>query len=155
MEIRDATPSDIDQVRALFRLYEAELAVDLSFQNFEQELRDLPGEYSAPHGALLVAAADAAVEGCAALRRWSEGTAEMKRLFIRREARGSGRGRLLVDAIVTRARDLGYRTLRLDVLPHSVEAIALYLRLGFTEIEPYRHNPVSGARYFELSLQHP
>jgi GNAT superfamily N-acetyltransferase len=76
----------------------------------------------------------------------------MKRLYVRAEARGLGAGRLLVKAVIERARRLGYRRMLLDTLPAMREAQALYRRIGFVETAPYRFNPVPDAAFFELDL---
>jgi GNAT superfamily N-acetyltransferase len=145
-------PDEIRTVRALLREYEMELGVDLCFQGFDQELADLPGDYAGPRGALLLAEVDGAVAGCVALRAIDAATCEMKRLYARPAFRGRGVGRALVAAIMAEARRIGYVRMRLDTLPMMTEAQALYERLGFVDIPPYRENPVPGTRYLELAL---
>ncbi len=146
----------IDQVRALFKEYAAGLGVDLCFQNFDKELAELPGDYAAPRGILLVARVDGKVAGCCALRPRSSNehpnAAEMKRLYIRPEFRGTGLGRKLVDELLKRARSQGYGAILLDTLPSMGEAQELYRKLGFVEIPPYYPNPVVGARFLKLDL---
>ena len=140
---------EIAAAAALFREYADWLGIDLSFQGFETELRDLPGKYAPPAGELLLAhSADGDVLGCVALRPL-DGIAvcEMKRLYVRHAARGLGAGRALVTAIIRSAREIGYAEMRLDTLPMMAEAFALYQRVGFVEIPPYYHNPVPGTRY--------
>jgi putative acetyltransferase len=139
---------DVDEVRALFREYAASLPFALDFQDFDRELADLPGAYAPPRGALLLARG----EGCAGLRPIDAETCEMKRLYVRPSARGTGLGRLLVDAIVAEARRLGYTHMRLDTVPGMDAAQSLYEQLGFREIPPYRPNPIAGARFLELKL---
>ena len=150
--IRDAIDeADLATARALFREYADLLGVDLGFQGFEAELASLPGDYAPPRGRLLLAFEDGETAGCIALRPLGL-ACEMKRLFVRPGFRGRGVGRRLVDAVLRAARDCGYPAMRLDTLPSMTEAHALYLRLGFREIAPYRHNPVPGTRYLELPL---
>jgi putative acetyltransferase len=144
--------SDLGDVRALFEEYAASLPISLDFQGFDRELAELPGDYAPPRGALLVARAGNEVVGCVALRPLDGTTCEMKRLFIRPSQRGSGLGRQLVQAIVTRGRALGYESMRLDTGPWMKAAHALYTEAGFHEIPQYRVNPVPGARFLELEL---
>jgi ribosomal protein S18 acetylase RimI-like enzyme len=139
-------------VRALFGEYAASLGFDLSFQGFERELRELPGDYAPPRGGLLVARAGGEPAGCAALRPLDGETCEMKRLYVRPEFRGAGVGRALAEAVVEAARRAGYRRMRLDTVPSMQAARALYRTIGFREIEPYRFNPVPGTAFMELDL---
>lgn len=144
---------DVEHARGLFREYEAWLGLDLCFQNFEKELAELPGAYAPPTGRLLLAFENDQLAGCVALRKLSDGVCEMKRLFLRPEFHGQGRGRELTERIIREARDAGYKRMRLDTLPQQMgNAIALYRLLGFKEIEAYYTNPVSGALFMELEL---
>jgi putative acetyltransferase len=153
------TPIDMAQARALFEEYAAWLNVDLCFQGFAQELASLPGAYASPRGMLLLAGPPGAAVGCIALRPLAatgsdpDATAEVKRLYVRPEARGTGLGRRLVQAVISGAREIGYRELKLDTLEHMAEARALYAKLGFSECPPYYHNPIDGAVYMARSLE--
>ena len=142
------TPDQIATAAALFREYAASLGVDLSFQQFDEELASLPGDYAPPLGRLLLAGDD----GCVALRPLDGDICEMKRLYVRPAARGTGLGRTLVLRIIEEARAIAYRRMRLDTLPSMTAAAAMYRTLGFREIEPYRFNPIHGTKYFELEL---
>jgi len=151
--IQASSADEIDQARGLFREYEAWLGLDLCFQNFEKELAELPGAYAPPTGRLLLAFENDQLAGCVALRKLSDGVCEMKRLFLRPQSHGQGRGRELAERIINEARDAGYKRMRLDTLPEQMgKAIALYRSLGFKEIEPYYENPVAGAMFMELDL---
>jgi len=141
--IRPAEPDDLEAVQDLLREYAASLQLDLSFQDFESELADPLGFYE-----LVLLAA----EGCVALRRLDENTCEMKRLYVRPSARGTGLGRRLAEAVIAAAQAYGYGRMLLDTLPTMEAAQALYRSLGFRETEQYRFNPVPGTTFLELEL---
>jgi ribosomal protein S18 acetylase RimI-like enzyme len=147
------TEEQIKVVRELFVEYAESLNFDLCFQNFEKEVTTLPGEYSSPAGRILLASVDEKTAGCIALRKISGDVCEMKRLYVRPKFRGRGIGRNLATTIIDDARAIGYKQMRLDTLSSMKEAIALYQSLGFTTIEPYRHNPLEGALSMQLTLR--
>jgi len=147
-----ASAADIATARALFKEYADWLGIDLSYQDFEQELANLPGDYAPPAGRLLLGEIDGAAAGCIALRPLAAGIGEVKRLYLRPAYRGQGVGRRLAETAVAEARAIGYRTLRLDTLARLTEANALYGSLGFRPIPPYYHNPTEGVIYYELDL---
>jgi ribosomal protein S18 acetylase RimI-like enzyme len=146
------TPEDLDAARQLFCDYAAALGIDLEFQGFSRELAELPGAYAPPHGALLLARGDELVLGCVALRRLDDGICEMKRLYVVPAGRGERLGRRLAEAIIERARSLGYRSMRLDTLRSMAAARTLYQALGFRRIAAYCHNPLPDPEFYELDL---
>jgi ribosomal protein S18 acetylase RimI-like enzyme len=154
LKLKEAeTPAEIEEARGLFREYAAWLSIDLCFQNFEKELRELPGAYARPPGRLILALDDGEVAGCIALRDLGDRVCEMKRLFVRTQFQGRGIGRILTERIIEEARAIGYRRMRLDTLPSRMsKAVAVYRSLGFEEIEPYYPNPTAGTLYMELKL---
>jgi carbonic anhydrase len=144
---------DFRIARALFEEYAAWLGFDLDFQNFDDEIENLPRQYGPPDGCLFLAETKGKAIGCVAVRKLSDGVCEMKRLYVKPGLRGSGAGRLLAEAAIAAARRLGYACMRLDTLPSMTAANELYRSLGFVEIEAYRHNPIEGALFFELDLK--
>ncbi len=167
---------EIEATRAIFKDYATSLAIDLCFQNFDEELAKLPGDYAEPRGALLLALVDikdaaaradvpliqrpqgglAHVAGCCALRPLDTtdypNAAEMKRLYVRPAFRGLGLGRQLAEAILDAARGAGYACVLLDTLDDMESARALYEDLGFEEVPPYYHNPIAGSHYLKADL---
>jgi putative acetyltransferase len=155
-----STPTDeaaLHAVRALFKEYAESLDVDLCFQNFEQELQSLPGEYLAPRGALLIARVGNDWAGCCALRPLDasdySNACEMKRLYVKPKFRGCGVGRRLAEAILDAARLADYDCILLDTLDDMESARALYVDLGFESIPPYYFNPIEGAHYLRAQLK--
>jgi len=151
--IQAESPTQVEIARQLFKEYAAGLGINLCFQNFQQELDELPGAYAPPTGRLLLAMINGEAVGCVALRKIDAETCEMKRLFVRPEFRGTGLGLNLAETIISAGRELGYRRMRLDTLPEKMErAVRMYRSLGFKEIEPYYENPVEVGTYMELEL---
>jgi putative acetyltransferase len=149
-------PPLTDAARELFREYARSLHVDLCFQNFDDELAALPGEYSAPSGQLLLALVDGEPAACAAMRGLNDvdyaNACEMKRLYVRPAFRRLGLGRLLAQSLLDEARHAGYSAMLLDTLDDMEAARGLYAALGFEEIPPYYFNPVAGAHYLKAEL---
>lgn len=138
------------------REYAQTLDVDLDFQNFEQELSSLPGEYASPQGGMLLALIDGQVAGCGGFRPMTDSdyanACEMKRLFIRPAFRRFGLGRTMAQALIDGATSAGYSSMLLDTLDDMEAARGLYESLGFVEIPPYYFNPVPGAHYLKVDL---
>lgn len=147
------TPTQIAQARELFLEYAQSLGFSLCFQNFDKELATLPGDYAPPEGRLLLAEWEGQPAACVALHKLEPGICEMKRLYLRPQFRGKGLGRVLADRIISEAREIAYRRMRLDTVePVMKDAVAMYRRIGFCEIAAYCPNPIAGALYMELQL---
>jgi len=152
------SPAQIAQARELFLEYANSLGFSLCFQNFDKELAGLPGDYAPPEGRLLLAEYERQLAGCVALHKLTllkdeDQICEMKRLYLRPQFRGKGEGRALAERVIAEARWIGYRRMRLDTVePMMRDAVAMYRKLGFKEIAPYRPNPIAGALYMELQL---
>jgi ribosomal protein S18 acetylase RimI-like enzyme len=147
-----AAPEELDEIRQLLREYADWLAVDLSFQDFTREVQGLPGEYAPPGGDLYLARVHAEVVGMVAFRPRADGSAEMKRLYVRDAARGSGVGRRLVETVLAAARERGYHTMVLDTLPVMQSAQRMYEHFGFRDVPPYYESPIAGTRFMARAL---
>jgi GNAT superfamily N-acetyltransferase len=142
------TAEQLEQVRGLFRQYRAELP--LQYRSFDPA--GLPGEYGPPQGKLLLAMVSGQPAGCVGLRPFpQEATCEMKRLYVRPGFRGGKLGKDLAERVLHEARALGYRRLRLDTHPPTMQAaVRMYRKFGFQEVTPL--NPIEGLLYMELRL---
>lgn len=150
------TPELLAATREILREYAHSLNVDLCFQNFEAELASLPGDYAPPNGSLVLAFVDGALAGCGALRALPDtdyaNACEMKRLFVRPAFRRFGLGRVIAQALLDEAQQIGYTDVLLDTLDDMEAARGLYASLGFEEIPPYYYNPIPGAHYLKATL---
>lgn len=151
--VQAESPADVAKARELFLEYAQSLGFSLCFQNFDQELAGLPGDYSPPDGRLLLAKLADETAGCVAMHKIETDICEMKRLYLRPPFRGKGLGRILANAVIAEARKIDYKFMRLDTVePVMKDAVELYRRIGFYEIAAYRVNPMPGTLYMELQL---
>jgi GNAT superfamily N-acetyltransferase len=161
-EIRPARAVDIPEVRRMLEEYVGWIGLDLAFQEIDAELAGLPGEYAPPHGALFVATGTARLAGMIGLRplkqeaclagAYDAKAGEMKRLFVRPDARGRGLAKQLIAVALDEARRLRYSEIRLDTLPMMGDAQSLYVSLGFRDIAPYYDTPIAGTRFMAKRL---
>lgn len=149
------TTKDLEDAIGLIYEYAKWLDIDLTFQGFDTEMSAMPGKYAPPSGELLLARGGAANEpmGCVGLRPLTDDTCEMKRLWVKDLARGTGVGRALVGEAIKAGRRLGHRRMRLDTLPRMAAALKMYRAFGFVDIEPYYDTPQAGTRFLELDLR--
>lgn len=138
----------------LFREYASHIGFDLSFQNFEDEICKIKNHYSRPSGQLIIVYDNRKNPvGCFGIRTWEDSICELKRMYLKKEARGKGVGKMMMTKALEIGRNLNFELMRLDTLPTMVKAIKLYRYMGFYEIEGYRFNPFKDAKYFEIRLK--
>lgn len=140
------------QVKQLILAYTNQLNRDLSFQNIEEELNDPSKKYTAPQGEIVVAIEEDTVLGMVAYHRHSDTRCEMKRLYVKPDARGTHLGDVLVKEIIERAKRSGYQEMVLDTLIPMKAAIHLYKKYGFDECAPYYNNPMDDVIYMIKKL---
>ena len=150
--IHAKTDDQYQATRELFMAYADSLGFDLEFQGFSRELAELPGDYKATAGCILLAATDDGYAGCVALRPLQQNICEMKRLFVVPAYQGRGIGKMLARAVIAEARQQGYQKMRLDTIASMQAAQKLYVSLGFKTIEAYCYNPLDNPCFMELEL---
>lgn len=142
----------LPEVKELIKEYLKRLGRDLSFQNIDDELKNPEHKYTAPVGELLVAVNNGVVLGMVAYHRHSNELCEMKRLYVRPQARGMHVGDKLVTTIIDHAKSAGYKEMVLDTIVPLKAAISLYKKIGFVECEPYYNNPMNDVIYMHKFL---
>jgi putative acetyltransferase len=144
---------ELEVLRKLLREYATHLNAStaggehICLESYEKELESLPGAYSQPDGALLVAYVEDEPAGCVALKPLTssqpveavERACELKRLWVRPRFRGLGLGRQLAEEVLGYASAQGYTAIYLDTVPAQMQAATeLYRKLGFQPTERYR-----------------
>lgn len=142
----------LPEVKNLIKEYSSRLGRDLSFQNIDDELNNPAHKYTAPEGELLVAIDNDKVLGMVAYHRHSDVRCEMKRLYVRPNARGMHLGNALITEILAHAKNAGYKEMVLDTIVPLKAAISLYKKHGFEECEAYYHNPMDDVIYMQKQL---
>ncbi|WP_221393989.1 GNAT family N-acetyltransferase [Dyadobacter sp. NIV53] len=152
--IKAATPEEYHAGAVLFKEYAESLDFTLSFQSFEDELTILPKMYGQATGALLLAESEGEFIGAVGLRQIeNESTCEVKRMYIKPGYQGKGIGKALLTSLIDVAKEMEYKTIKLDTLgPKMPAAVGLYKSFGFKETTPYNYNPYEGVLYFEREL---
>jgi len=115
------------------------------------EISASSSELSPPSGAFLVLRDGAQAVGCGGLKRLDAETCELKRMYLRPDARGRGLSRVLLGALEERARQLGYRRARLDTGDRQPAARRLYETAGYGRIPDYNGNTLARL-WFEREL---
>jgi ribosomal protein S18 acetylase RimI-like enzyme len=143
-----------EQAKNLIIEYADSLKIDLRFQDFKNELKEINIQYNKPYGALIIIIDNDSGEavGCIGIRKFENKIAEFKRMYVKDSHRNKGVGKELIHQAIKLSIDLGYEIVRLDTLDTMKPAIALYKKYGFYEIEAYRYNPNKNVKYFELKL---
>ena len=138
-----------EALRALWTAYLEEAAAPLREVGFEEDIptavaADLAnlGQFRPPDGRLLLADAEGEAVGCGAVRMIAPSIAEIKRMYLRPEARGRGIGRALLEELLATARGFGCREARLDTGWFMTDAHRLYRAAGFEDCAPYAGSEV-------------
>jgi len=141
----EAEPFESADARRLIAALDAHLASRYPpEQRFGPNLK--PAQLAPGLGTFVIARADGRAIGCGAFRMLDGSRAEVKRMYVEPELRGHGVGKGILDHLEAAAMSVGARTLVLETGVDQVEAIGLYLRAGFSQIEcwgEYATSPTS------------
>jgi GNAT superfamily N-acetyltransferase len=145
------TAEDQSKVRELFWEYlqwanerlNEEFGIDFDIEPMlERDMAKLE-IFLPPHGRLLLATEESQSAGIACMKRIREDMGEIKRMYVRPEFRGKGVGRVLLEALIAEAQQMGYPIVRLDSARSMKAAHSLYRSAGFQEIAPYPESEIA------------
>ena len=131
---------DSDEARAIVGAMEAWVQEGFGPTTPDRTSTVTPAEMVPPSGAFVIVREDGRTVAGGGIRRLADGVCEIKRMFVRPEARGRGHGRRLLTALEQAAADLGYRVVRLDTAQSMTTAMAMYRAAGYREIPDYNGN---------------
>ena len=151
---RARSATDLESTAQLFAAYAKSRGSDISSQDFDAEIKSLPGKYAPPTGEILLALdGNGRAVGCVAIRPLPSDCCELKRLYVLPPARGLGTGRKLLDAILDTAASLGYKKIKLGTLPSMSHAMSLYGYADFVPTTPYYETPLTGVVFLARQLE--
>jgi len=152
-KLRQATNADAESIRALVFAVLEEYGLEPDPNATDADLDDIEQSYLAPGGTFRVLEdKDDAVIGAYGLFRIDSDTCELRKMYLRRDQRGRGYGRRLLDDALARAKALGFARVTLETASVLREAIALYERYGFIPYQPNHLSPRCDQAYV-LTLQ--
>eukprot|EP01102_Stenamoeba_stenopodia_P010505 TRINITY_DN3169_c0_g1_i1.p1 TRINITY_DN3169_c0_g1~~TRINITY_DN3169_c0_g1_i1.p1 ORF type:complete len:186 (-),score=25.30 TRINITY_DN3169_c0_g1_i1:108-665(-) len=176
VRITTTEASDLPIVARLFLEYKSSLSeFDAEFwTTADKEVGSLPGRYSpSVRGSVLLARlvkpskpsasnlssdtsslapSEMEIVGCVALHCLDDATCELKRLYVRSQARGYGVGKALMRKAIEVAKELGYSRVNINTLQRLTSAVALYQSFGFIPTKPYCTDTTPDAQWMQLSL---
>ena len=136
-ELRPATNADIGAVKEIVFSVLEEYGLEANPDDTDADLDDLEGQYVACGGSFdVMVEADGEVVGTVGLFPIDAATCELRKMYLRPSARGSGLGKRLLEHALQRAGELGFRRVTLETASVLKAAIRLYTAYGFV-----RHHP--------------
>lgn len=158
-DVADLEPMVLEFFRIVCGFLKSDFDVQLAPEDPTATMMATPESFIAPLGRGFVVEDNGALIGMIFLKPLRDSEYEVKRLYLRQEARGTGLGKRLVRHVIQVAKDLGATTLYLDSIPSLSAAIALYEAEGFTHTTPYRGSEIGSNEllrdlgvYMQLSL---
>ncbi len=168
LEIIEAkTPDHLEAVKSLCREYRTfliefggrfadEVKVAYPEDKYEELLDGLQTEHAAPDGCLRLILVDGEPVGCGMMQRFSADTAEIKRVFLRDAARGTGAGYAIMKTLISDCKEKGYERIYMYTGHVLKAAQKLYDAMGFNRCEPFLDLHRSSGEtvvYFEMDIR--
>lgn len=123
---------DTEIIKEIFREYSQIKGAESCFKSFDREIADLNSFYEG--GAMLLGSCNGVPVASIAIRRIDENACEAKRLYIKPAYRGRGYARVMLNAMLDKAKELGFKEVRFTTKPDVMQiGYELYKRMGFQE----------------------
>lgn len=138
MRIRAAMNRDAERIREVVFGVLGEYGLVPDHQGVDADLDDLEANYIA-RGGLFAVVEDhkGAIIGSVGLFPKENGTCELRKMYLVREARGQGLGKQMLEYVLDAARERGFRRIELETSSKLIEAIGLYRRFGFRPVKAH------------------
>ena len=134
LELRRFEPRDARAVRALHDRALTDAGAPVGRGRWDDDPDSIPSTYLEEGGEFLVGVYDKRLVAMAALRHVTGTVAELRRMRVHPAFQRRGFGRLVLARLEDRARELGYRRLRLDTTVIQTAAQQLFASAGYREV---------------------
>ncbi len=165
--IEPKTPDHFDAVRRLCWEYrEFLLTLDEKSQRivrtfyprekYARLMDAIEVEHASPKGGVRLALKDGGAVGCGMYHTIEPGVAEIKRVFVNENARGTGAGYAIMNDLIETCRQQGFHFIRMDTGKPLEAATRLYLSMGFQLRDAYSEMPEitdGHLLFFEMDLR--
>lgn len=153
----NADPSLIVELKNLLSEYGKYMYLELGLvagrESFLKELENFSATINKkPWMTFVIAKIGNTAVGCVGIKKFDNESCEMKRMFVSGVHRGKGIGRLLCNFVITWCHQFMYKRILLDTNLEMKEAVILYQKCGFKEIEPYCINENEHPLFMEYTL---
>jgi len=137
--LRPIRPEDDQAIAAIIRSVMPEFGADgPGFAIHDPEVDAMSAAYAIPRAAYFVVEVEGRVVGgggIAPLLGADVGTAELRKMYFLKEARGLGAGSALLRHLLNLAKDYGFAQVYLETLTGMDAAQKLYQHLGFQRLD--------------------
>jgi putative acetyltransferase len=139
MQIRPIEPGDNEALAKVIRIALAEFGANKPGTVYFDPTTDALFElFRTPKSFYYVALVDGKVVGGCGIfptDNLPDGTCELVKLYVAKEARGTGLGKQLMEISLSWAKENGYTQVYLESMPELAKAVSIYEKVGFKSLD--------------------